>query len=163
MSRARSAREECRDVDTSIDTKQKTKWRSRLNRGLVALAVFVLLCAAFVVAARIYIDRMPAKMIALAEDYYETVDPAEGIPARIYQYAEIVQWEDLTHASVRVYGKLESGVVDLPFSESQYYELFDQFRIEFKGGKWRVLSVAYSFQGRRDAYEEFMKSRGYDV
>ncbi len=140
--------------------KKSGKWRSRLNRGLIALAVFVLLCGIFVAAADAYVKKMPAKIIELAYEYYETLDPAEGIPPRIYQYAEIEQWDDLTHATVRVFGKLESGIKDLPFSESLYYDLFDQFRIEFKGGKWRVVSAGYSFQGRREAYEAFMKKRG---
>ena len=143
----------------SLHTKSR-KWRSRLNRGLIALAAFVLLCAIFVAAAGAYVKRMPAKIIALADEYNKTLDPAEGIPPRIYQYAEIEQWDNLTRATVRVFGKLESGIKDLPVSESLYYDLYDQFVIEFKGGKWHVVSAAYSFQGRRDLYDEYMKKRG---
>ena len=142
-------------------TADKTrKWRSRLNRGLIALLVFVLLCAAFVVAAGIYVKSLPDKMIKLADEYYKTLDPAEGIPARIYQHAEIRQWDDLTHATVTLYGKLESGENDLPIREAMYYDLFDQFDVEFKAGKWRVVRVSYSFQGRRELYDEYMEKRG---
>jgi len=136
------------------------RWRSRLNRGLIAIAAIALLCVVFVVAAGIYVNNMPPKMIKLAEEYYQTLDPAEEIPPRIYQAAQIMQWDDLTHATVRVYGKLESGIKDLPFSEDTRYDLFDQFQVEFKGGKWHIVSYRYSFQGRAEEYAKYAEKEG---
>ena len=136
------------------------RWHSRLNRGLIAIAAIALLCVMFVVAAGIYVKTMPKKMIKLAEEYYKTLDPAEEIPPRIYQAAQITQWYDLTHATVRVYGKLESGIKDLPFSEDTRYDLFDRFQVEFKGGKWHIVSYRYSFQGRAEEYAKYVEKEG---
>ncbi len=128
---------------------KKNKRKRRLNRGLIALGAFVLLCAAFVICANLYVKDMPRRMIALATSYYdESGAAASGIPAREYLEVQAMQWDDMTHAVVRVSGNLTDTEPDMPFSEDPRYDLYDQFRVEFKGGKWVVTNAAYSYQGR---------------
>ncbi len=128
---------------------KKNKRKRRLNRGLIALGAFVLLCAAFVICANLYVKDMPRRMIALATSYYdESGAAASGIPAREYIKAWSMEWDDMTHAVVRVSANLTDTEPDMPFTEDSYGDLYDQFRVEFRGGKWVVTNAAYSYQGR---------------
>ncbi len=136
----------------------KNKWNSKLNIGLIALGAFFVLCVLFVIVSSIYVKNMPDKMISLAGDYYETLDDDAGIPGRVYLKAEVCRWDGLTHAVVRVFGNLTDKEPDLPFSECTDYDLYDQFYVEFSGGKWHVKSASYSFQGRREAFDELYGS-----
>ncbi|MBQ7445418.1 MAG: hypothetical protein IJS71_05725 [Clostridia bacterium] len=140
------------------ETGMKNRWNSKLNFGLIALGVFFVLCVLFVIFSSNYVKNMPDKMIALAGDYYETLDADAGIPHREYLKAEIYRWDDLTHAVVRVLGNLTDREPDLPVSECTGYDLYDQFYVELSGGKWHVKSVSYSFQGRREAFDELYGS-----
>ena len=136
-----------------MTVKKNIRRKNRLNRGLAALGLFVLRCAAFVIFAGIHVKNMPDRMVALAGEYYLSDGAAAGIPAREYLKAEIVQWEDMTHAVVRVFGNLTDTEPDMPFSESTISDLYDQFNIEFKFGKWVVTKAVYSFQGRWSSSE----------
>ena len=136
----------------------KNRWNRKLNRGLVAIGVLFVMCVLFVVFSGNYVKKMPDKMVALATEYYEELDADAGIPGREYLKAEIYRWDDLTHAVVRVLGNLTDKEPDLPVSECTDYDLYDQFYVEFSGGKWHVKSVSYSFQGRREAFDELYGS-----